>query len=153
MRSSRTLHIYYKCCTIPLVPIKSFGNCCCLKRVVLPESILSIEEDAFRNYASFLKISLPNSVESIYASASEGFFFIQVEIYCDIDLIVENGGVHLCNIHTQNTWHADKYGIYRCCSIEFKHGSGAKSGFGGVAKKGYGPEMCGISLEQLMVLK
>merc|ERR1740124_835658 len=27
------------------------------------------------------------------------------------------------------------------------------NGFGGVTQKGYGPEMCGISLEQLMVLK
>merc|ERR1740124_1870812 len=43
--------------------------------------------------------------------------------------------------------------MYRCSSIEFKHGPGAMNGYSGETQKGYGPEMCGISLEQLMVLK
>ena len=47
----------------------------------------------------------------------------------------------------------DKYGTYKSSSVKFKQGPGAKNGFGGVTQKGYGPEMCGISLEQLVVLK
>jgi len=43
--------------------------------------------------------------------------------------------------------------MYRCSSIDFKHGPGAMKGFKGETQKGYGPEMCGISLDQLMVLK
>merc|ERR1740124_889836 len=138
---------------ISLIPMKTFNNCCRLKRVVLPESIQSIEEDAFRNCASLLKFSLPNSVESIHTSAFEGCFLIQFENSSIIDSIVENGGVHPYDVHKQNPWHEDNYGTYRSFSIEFKHGRGATNGFSGVTQKGYGPEMCGISLEQLMVLK
>merc|ERR1740136_178895 len=138
---------------ISLIPKYTFQNCCRLKRVVLPESILSIEEKAFRNCASLLNISLPNSVESIHASAFEGCFLIQFENCSVIDSIAENGGVHPCDIQKLNPWHVDKYGTYRCSTIDFKRGSGATNGFGGQTQEGYGPEMCGISLDQLMVLK
>merc|ERR1740124_961794 len=136
---------------ISLIPMKTFNNCCRLKRVVLPESIQSIEEDAFRNCASLLKFSLPNSVESIHASAFEGCFLIQFENSSVIDSIVQNGGVHPCDVLKQNPWHEAYYGTYRSSSIE--KGPGATNGFGGVTQKGYGPEMCGISLDQLKVLK
>ena len=66
-----------------------------------------------------------------------------------INLIVDNGGVDPC----ENPWHEDKYRTYKSSSIEFKHGSGATNGFGGKTQNGYGPEMCGISLDQLMDLK
>merc|ERR1740124_1532991 len=138
---------------IPLLPMKTFNNCCRLKRVVLPESIQSIEEDAFRNCASLLKLSLPSSVESVHASAFEGCFLIQFENSSIIDSIVENGDVHPYDVQKQNPWHEDNYGTHRSSSIELKHGHGTKHGFGGVTQKGYGPEMCGISLEQLMALK
>merc|ERR1740124_1688175 len=121
--------------------------------VVLPDSIQSIEENAFKNCASLVKISLPNSVKFIHASAFEGCFFIQFENCSVIDSIVQDGGVHPCDIQKLNPWHADKYETYRCFSIEFKHGAGATDGFSGETQKGYGPEMCGISLDQLMVLK
>merc|ERR1740124_584641 len=138
---------------IPLLPMKTFNNCCRLKRVVLPESIISIKEDAFRNCASLLKLSLPSSVESIHLSAFEGCFNIQFENSSIINSIVENGGVPPYDVQKQNPWHEDNYGTHRSSSIEFKHGHGAKHGFGGVTQKGYGPEMCGISLEQLMAMK
>ena len=76
-------------------------------------------------------------------SAFEGFILIQSENCSVINYIVENGSVHPC----ENPWHAEKYGTYRCSSIEFKHGSGAANGFGGGAQKGYVPDMCGISLD------
>merc|ERR1740124_2183229 len=133
--------------------METFMNCCSLKSVVLPETILSIEEDAFTNCASLLKISLPNSVKSIHATAFQGCVLIEFENCCVIDSIIQNGGVHPCDINKQNPWHKDKYGTYRCSSVDVKHGPGATNGFGGVTQKGYGPEMCGISLEQLKVLK
>merc|ERR1740124_1703658 len=135
--------------SIMLIPIKIFENCYHLKSVVLPESIQSIEEDAFKNCASLLKISPPNSVESIHATAFEGCILIQFDNCNALDSMLENGGVD----PRKNPWHADKYGTYRSSSIEFKHGPGATNGFGGVTQGGYGPEMCGISLEQLMALK
>merc|ERR1740124_1820044 len=138
---------------IPLIPRRTFYNCCRLKNVVLPESIGSIEEHAFRNCASLLKINLPNSVKSIHASAFEGCLLIEFENCSVIESVVENGGVHPCNIYKQNPWHEEKYRTYRCSTIKFKHGSGATNGFSGKTQEGYGPEMCGISLEQLMVLK
>ena len=72
----------------------------------LPESILSIEEDAFRNCALLLKISLPNSVESIHLSAFEGCILIQLENFNIINLIVESGGVSPC----KNPWRAENTG-------------------------------------------
>ena len=133
--------------------MKTFENCWRLKRVVFPELILSIEEKVFRNCIKLLKINLPNSVKSIHASAFEGCFFLQFENCSVVNSIVENGGVHPYNIHKSNPWHEDKYGTYRCSSTVFKHGSGVTNGFCGVTQKGWGPEMCGVSLEQLMVLK
>merc|ERR1740124_7043 len=138
---------------IPLIPKLTFDNCCRLTSVVLPETIRSIEEKAFRNCASLLKISLPNSVESIHEYAFEGCLLLRFENCSVINSIVENGGVHPCDIHKLNPWHEDKYGTYRCSSIDFKRGSGATNGFGGQTQEGYGPEMCGISLDQLKVLK
>merc|ERR1740124_1086557 len=139
---------------IPLIPMNIFANCCRLISVVLPESILSIEKHAFKNCASLVKISLPNSVKFIHASAFQGCLLLKFENCSVIDSIVQDGGVHPCDIQKLNPWHADTYGTYyRCFSIEFKHGSGATNDFGGVTQKGYGPEMCGISLDQLMVLK
>ena len=61
--------------------------------------------------------------------------------------------MHPCDIHKNNPWHEKKYRTYKCSSIELKYGSGAKYGLGGKTQEGYGSEMCGISLEQLMVLK
>ena len=104
---------------IPRIPMEMFKNCYCLKRVVLPESIQSIEKHEFRNCVLLLKTSLPNLVESIHASTFEGCFFIQFENYSVIDRVVENGGIHLRDIQKQNPWHVDKYGTYRCSSIEF----------------------------------
>ena len=56
-------------------------------------------------------------------------------------------------MYKKNPWQKDKYGTYRCSSIEFKHGPGAINGLGGETQKGFGSEMCGITLEQLIVLK
>merc|ERR1740124_247265 len=138
---------------IPLIRRRTFENCYRLKNVVLPKSILSIEEHAFKNCASLLKINLSNSVKSIHASAFEGCLLIRFENCSVIESVVENGGTHLCDINKHNPWHEAKYGTYRCPSTKFKKGPGAKYGFGGVTQKGYGPEKCGISLDQLMVLK
>ena len=80
-------------------------------------------------------------------SSFQGYFLIQFENCSVIDSVVENGGVHPWDIQKRNPWHADKYGTYRYSSIEFEHGSDAKYGFGGQGQEGYGPEMCGISLE------
>merc|ERR1740124_1249392 len=138
---------------IPLIRRRTFENCYRLKNVVLPKSILSIEEHAFKNCASLLKINLSNSVKSIHASAFEGCLLIRFENCSVIESVVENGGAHPCDINKYNPWHEAKYGTYRCPSTKFKKGPGAKYGFGGVTQKGYGPEKCGISLDQLMVLK
>merc|ERR1740124_1116569 len=138
---------------IPLIRRRTFENCYRLKNVVLPKSILSIEEHAFKNCASLLKINLSNSVKSIHASAFEGCLLIRFENCSVIESVVENGGTHPCDINKYNPWHEAKYGTYRCPSTKFKKGPGAKYGFGGVTQKGYGPEKCGISLDQLMVLK
>jgi len=138
---------------IPLIPKETFKNCYRLKSVVLPESIQSIEMDAFTNCASLVKIRLPKSVIYIHAYAFKGCLLLQFDNCSVIDSIIQNGGVDPLYAPKQNPFHKDKYRMYKCPSIEFKQGPGATNGFGGVTQKGYGPEMCGISLEQLMVLK
>ena len=65
--------------------------------MVLPESILSIEEHLFRNCALLLNISLPSLIDFIHASAFEGCLYLKFENCNVIDSIIKKG-VNMCDI-------------------------------------------------------
>ncbi len=122
---------------IRVIPDEAFHECSSLTSVYIPETVVEIGNLAFKGCKSLTRLQIPKSVTKIGYEAFVG---------CDslrnmtkLPLGVQNFPDCLFSGLPQN--------------IYIQSGPGPRYGFKGKTQYGYGPEMCGITLQQLEDLK
>ena len=141
----------------------AFSNCVCLSSIKIPAGMKVIDEYTFCNCKSLKTVSLPETIEKImkraFANCShlEKVHFPKSLKYVDkfafksCDKLVQ-GGVKLPQTVT-NYPGCLLAGLNNTNHIFLQDGPGAKLEFQGMTQRGYGPEKCGITLQQLQELR
>ena len=138
--------------TITKIEEDAFSWCGKLNSITIPETITSIEKFAFSHCDNLKSIIIPSSVTRIEKCA---FFFCSnlksVKIHPstiigeDVFRNCPNLDEDSCQQISQQFIKANNLTL----RDTFKQGDGPTLGFQGATQNGYGPEMCGITLQQM----
>ena len=143
-----------KAVTIPSsvksIDMWAFLNCTSLTTINIPSSVTSIGEWAFGGCSSLTAITVPNSVVSIGSHA-----FADCSSLVDVNVSpltqIKPEAFNPCPKLSEQSKKQISYQYSPPTLLQdtFLKGDGPKYDFKGVTQKGYGPEMCGITLQQL----
>ena len=136
--------------SISVIPDSAFNGCESLTEVNIPNSIKTIEKSAFNNCTSLQSVSIPSSVTTIQEWA-----FAYCSSLQDVDIPSSTTIERLAFLKCPNLNFEALQHISNCFTKDltlhshFQQGPGPKRKFKGLTQKGWGPEYCGMSLQQI----
>jgi len=138
---------------ITTLPRGTFSCCSGLEKVTLPSKLKEIGKDAFASCALLKYIDLPETVEIIHPTAFSQCATLEIDKIKLPSDFTNNDGNDPFHILRTEPFHVSNLSKLKNSGTQIKQGPGPTKGFGGQTQEGYGPEMCGISLEQIMAIK
>ena len=159
--------------SITTIEEEAFSNCYSLQSVILPSSISVIPKEAFKECISLTTINIPNTVTSIGEYA---FYMCEslksISIPPSVATIEKYAFYYCTNLKDVNISSQTKLGnkaFLHCSNLNktliqrftneftnnlslsdsFQHGTGPSHNFKGQTQKGWGPEYCGMTLDQI----
>ncbi len=140
----------------------AFFACCSLQSIELPNGITTVFKEAFAGCVSLSTATLPHTVTALHSN-----IFVECVSLTNLKLPQNLQYVSMTVFDNSNSINEELKQIklppkvcnYPSClwagfcnakhAEKLKEGSGPKFGFKGAVQKGYGPELCGITLKQI----
>ena len=135
--------------SISIIPRDAFSWCIKLKTIILPNSIKTIEERAFDSCESLESISIPSSVKTIKEYAFHNCSNLQNVEIPSTTTIRKEAFARCTRLSNKSLQQIPYCFTSLTLSSSFKEGPGPKRNFKGETQKGWGPERCGITLQQI----
>ena len=136
--------------SITTIKEDAFVFCSNLTYINIPESVTSIESYAFYYCSSLTSITIPSSVKTIGYQAFYGCESLVTVINMSPTTTIEPAAFDKCPLNDEFIQRIYKfYKKQPKLTDSFQEGKGATLGFLGSTQKGHGPEMWGITLDQI----
>jgi len=158
----RTGGAFYQCCSlqeimvpplITVIPRGTFSCCSRLENVTLAPSVEELGKDSFSSCGLLKYIDLPATVEKIHPTAFRECMSLKIDNVTLPSAFTNNGGNDPFDILRSEPYHVSNLSNMKDSNVQLKPGPGSNDYFKGKLQRGWGPEYCGISLEQLFAIK
>ena len=137
--------------TITSIGKEAFKYCYNLTTVDIHDNVTSIENEAFSDCLRLKSITIPSSVQTIGRNAFMDCFSLEsvhVSASTNIGPFAFDGCPNLDEESKQRIY--KYYNKVPTLTNNFQQGRGPRHGFQGATQKGYGPELWGITLQQII---
>ena len=135
--------------TITTIQKDAFLGCRYLTTVDIHDNVTSIEDNAFFNCESFKSITIPSSVQTIGESAFSLCYSLE-NVHISASTTIGLMAFNCCDKLDEESKQRIYYNKVPTLSNNFQEGNGATLGFKGATQQGYGPELWGITLQQII---